>query len=140
MGIADVCCVNEMGAAQAQCDAGGIDACLIVLPRWVPDDKPGWDASTAAPGKGRVPSLLIADATTPYVLRAAADAGYHAVVPSKLSSRMLYRCIRALLQERRRRDRAVPDSSRRTRSRPRSVSRMRALAGNVTTSGKLKLQ
>ena len=102
MGIADVCCVSEMAAAQTLCDAGGVDACLVVLPRALPDDKPDWDARTDAPGRGRVPSLLFAEAATPYVRRAAADAGYHAVIPIAVSSRMLYRCIGALLQAGRR--------------------------------------
>lgn len=101
IGIADVCCVSEMIAAQRLCNAGAIDACLVVLPRTVPDDKPGWDAGTDAPGRGLVPSLLFAEAATPYVRRCAADAGYHAVVPITVSFRMLYRCIGALLQSRR---------------------------------------
>ncbi len=79
-----------------------VDACLVVLPRAVPDDKPDWDARTDAPGRGRIPSLLFAEAATPYVRRAAADAGYHAVIPFAVSSRMLYRCIGALLQAGRR--------------------------------------
>jgi hypothetical protein len=138
MGITDICCESEMSAARVRCDSGGVDACLVVLPRWVPDDKPSWDAGTDAPGKGRVPSLLIAEAATPYVLRVASDAGYHAVIPSKLSSRMLYRCISALLQDGRRQAPAAAEPGRRPRPRIRSLGR--TLAGDTVNSGKLKLQ
>ena len=140
MGIADVCCVSEMAAAQARCDAGSVDACVVVLPRAVPDDKPGWDARTDAPGKGRMPSLLIAEAATPYVLRAAADAGYHAVIPTALSSRMLYRCIGALLQAARRQGGAVGEPGRRPRALSRGIGGVRAFGGEAVSSGKLKLQ
>ena len=81
MGIADLCCASEMATAQSLCDAGAVDACLVVLPRAVPDDRLDWDARIEAPGRGRIPSLLFAEAATPYVRRAAADAGYHAVIP-----------------------------------------------------------
>jgi hypothetical protein len=140
MGIADVCCVSDMAAARARCDAGDIDACLVVLPRAVPDDNPGWDARTDAPGKGRVPSLLIVEATTPYVLRAASDAGYHAVVPSVLSSRMLYRCLAALLQAGRRQGSRIAQPSRRPRTRPRRAGVIRAFGRHTVSLGKLKLQ
>ena len=76
MGIANVCCVSEMAAARELCDAGGIDICLVVLPRAVPDEEPDWEAKTDAPGRGRVPSLLMVEATTPYTRRSAAGAGY----------------------------------------------------------------
>jgi hypothetical protein len=140
MGIADVCCISDMMAARVRCDAGDIDACLVVLPRAVPDDKPDWDARTDAPGKGCVPSLLIVEATTPYVLRAAADAGYQAVVPSVLSSRMLYRCLAALLQGGRRQDSQVALPSRRPRGRPRRIAAIRAFGRRSVSLGKLKLQ
>src|SRR5258705_1366060 len=140
MGIADVCCVSEMAAAQARCDAGGIDACLIVLPRFVPDDKPGWDAGTDAPGKGRIPSLLIAEVATPYVRRAAADAGYHGVIPSAVSSRMLYRCIRALLQAGGQQGGVTAEPSRRPRTRTRGIGGVGAVGAEAMSAGKLKLQ
>src|SRR5690348_7238302 len=98
MGVANISCASEMSQARALCDAGGIDACLVMLPRHVPDELPVWDATTDAPGKGRVPSLLIAEATTPYIRRSAAEAGYDAVSSSSVSPRMLYRCVAALLQ------------------------------------------
>ncbi|MPZ39078.1 MAG: hypothetical protein GEU95_13670 [Rhizobiales bacterium] len=141
MGMTDVCCVREMAAARARCEAGDIDACLVVLQRAVPDDNPGWDARTDAPGKGYIPSLLIAEAVTPYVLRAAADAGYHAVIPSALSSRMLYRCIGALLQAGRRQSgAATAGPGRRPRARTRGLGGRRAFGGDAVNFGKSKLQ
>jgi hypothetical protein len=139
MGVAEVCCVRELAAAQTLCDAGGIDACLVVLPRALPDDKPGWDARTDAPGRGRVPSLLFAEAATPYVRRSAADAGYHAVVPIAVSSRMLYRCIGALLQAGRRQT-GASGSGRRLRAPARGIGSARVLIGEALGFGKLKLQ
>lgn len=140
MGITDVCCTSEMPAARARCEAGGIDACLVVLPRAVPDDKPDWDARTDAPGRGRVPSLLFVEATTPYVRRAAADAGYHAVIPLALSFRMLYRCIGALLQAGRRQRGLVFAPGRRLRTHARGIGGVRVLSGEPPAPGKLKLQ
>jgi hypothetical protein len=139
MGITDVCCVSEMAAAQLLCDAGSVDACLVVLPRAVPDDEPGWDARTDAPGRGRVPSLLFAEATTPYVRRAAANAGYHAAVPIAVSFRLLYRCIGALLQAGRRQGGAVK-SGRMLRARTGGIGGVRILGGETAGFGKLKLQ
>ena len=139
MGIADVCCVREMAAARVLCNAGGIDACLVVLSRTVPDDKPDWDARTDAPGRGRIPSLLFAEAVTPYVRRAAADAGYHTVIPVAVPSRMLYRCIAALLQAGRRQD-VANKPGRKLRARARGIGGVRALSGETLGPGKLKLQ
>jgi hypothetical protein len=139
MGIADVCCISEMAAARTLCDAGSIDACLVVLSRTVPDDKPDWDARTDAPGRGRIPSLLFAEAVTPYVRRAAADAGYDAVIPIAVSSRMLYRCIGALLQAGHRQA-AAGKPGRKLRARQRGIGGVSALGGEAFGSGKLKLQ
>jgi hypothetical protein len=140
MGVADICCVSEMKAAQALCDAGGVDACLVVLPRAVPDEKPGWDVRSDAPGRGRVPSLLFADTATPYIRRAAANAGYHAVIPADVSSRILYRCIGALLQAGSRPGGAGGKSRRSLRTRTRGIGGVRALGGEFFGAGKLKLQ
>jgi hypothetical protein len=139
MGIADICCMSEMAAAQAMCDAGGVDACLVVLPRAVPDDKPDWDARTEAPGRGRVPSLLLVEVATPYIRRAAANAGYHAAVPIALSFRMLYRCVGALLQAGRRPGGAGGGPGRILRARTRGIASVGALGGE-SAFGKLKLQ
>jgi hypothetical protein len=137
MGMADLCCASEMATAQSLCDAGTVDACLVVLPRAVPDDKPGWDARTEAPGRGRIPSLLFAEATTPFVRRAAADAGYHAVIPLAVSSRMLYRRIGALLQAGRRQGRVM---SNKTRARASGMGGTYAFGTETLGPGKFKLQ
>jgi hypothetical protein len=132
MGIANVCCVSEMAAARELCDTGDIDICLAVLPRAVPDEEPAWDAKTDAPGRGRVPSLLMVEATTPYARRSAASAGYHAVIPATVSFRMLYRCIGGLLQ--------AGQPGRRPHTRMRRLGGVRALGGEAAISGKPKLQ
>lgn len=132
MGIANVCCVSEMAAARELCDAGNVDACFVVLPRAVPDEAPAWDAKTDAPGRGRVPSLLMAEATTPYVQRNAADAGYHAVIPFAVSFRMLYRCVGALLQ--------AGKPGQKLHARVRSLGGVRVFGGEGLGSGKPKLQ
>jgi hypothetical protein len=137
MGIADLCCASEIATAQSLYDAGAVDACLVVLPRAVPDDKPGWDASTEAPGRGRIPSLLFAEAATPYVRRAAADAGYHAVIPLAVSSRLLYRHIGALLQAGRRQGGALRNKP---RARARGIGDTHAFGAKTVGPGKLKLQ
>jgi hypothetical protein len=140
MGIADICCVSEMTAAHALCDAGGVDACLVLLPRAVPDELPDWDPRSDAPGSGRVPSLLFADVATPYIRRVAANAGYHAVIPADVSPRILYRCIGALLQAGCRPDGAAGKPRRILRARTRGVAGVRALGGEFLGAGKLKLQ
>ena len=137
MGIADLCCASEMATAQSLCDAGAVDACLVVLPRAVPDDKPGWDARTEAPGRGRIPSLLFAEAATPYVRRAAADAGYRAVIPLAVSSRLLYRRIGALLQAGRRQGGALRNKP---RARAPGIGDAHAFGPETFGPGKLKLQ
>jgi len=131
MGVANICCVGEMAAARELCDAGGIDICLVVLPRSVPDEEPAWDATTDAPGRGRVPSLLMVEATTPYIRRSAGFAGFDAVIPEAVSFRMLYRCIGALLQ--------AGQSGRRLHARMRRLGGVRAL-GEAGAPGKSKLQ
>jgi hypothetical protein len=140
MGMSDICCVSEMKAARTLCDAGIVDACLVVLPRAVPDEKPSWDVRSDAPGRGRVPSLLFADVTTPYIRRAAANAGYHAVIPADVSSRILYRCIGALLQAGGRPEGAGSKPRRSLRARTRGVGGIRALGGGFSSAGKPKLQ
>jgi hypothetical protein len=140
MGMSDVCCVSEMKAAHALCDAGSVDACLVVLPRAVPDERPGWDPRSDAPGRGRVPSLLFADAATPYIRRAAANAGYRGVIPADVSSRILYRCIGALLQAGARPEGAGAKPRRNLHGRTRGVGGIRALGGEFFGAGKSKLQ
>jgi hypothetical protein len=141
MGIANVCCVGDMAAARALCDAGGIDACLVVLPRAVPDEHASWDARSEAPGRGRVPALLIAEVITPYVRRSAAAAGYDAVAPATVPFRMFYRCIGALLQASRQRGgTAAREPSRQTPAGTQGVRGVRVLSAEGAGSGKPKLQ
>ena len=98
MGIASVQRVHGLDAARELCAARDVDACLVILPRAVPDELPPWAASSEAPGRGHVPTLLLADAVTHHVRSSARFAGYAAVAPFGLPSRMLYRCIGGLLQ------------------------------------------
>ena len=137
MGIADLCCASEMETVRSLCDAGAADACLVVLPRALPDDKLDWDARLDAPGRGRVPSLLFAEAATPYVRRAAADAGYRAVIPLTVTSRMLYRRIGALLQAGRQQTRGP---STKPRARAPAIGDTYAFDPETFGPGKLKLQ
>jgi hypothetical protein len=139
IGIADVCCVSEMAAARMLCDAGKVDACLVLLPRVVPDDKPDWDASTEAPGRGRIPSLLMAEAATRYIRHAAANAGYCAVRPYAASPRVLYRCIAALLQSGRQAVSVISEASRKRHWRVRRLG-AGARDGETAIWGKPKLQ
>ena len=101
MGVGSVSHVASMEAAQLLCDQGSVDACLIVLPKAVPDEQPPWTAETPAPGQGRLPALVLADPVTPYIKASARAAGYAAAIPLGLSSRLLYRAVAALLQGRR---------------------------------------
>ena len=98
MGVASVQRVHCLDAARGLCAAGGADACLVVLPRAVPDELPSWTANSEAPGRGYVPTLLLAEAVTHHVRSSARFAGYAAVAPIGLPPRMLYRCIGGLLQ------------------------------------------
>ena len=124
MGVANVSQVDSMEVAQALCDKGDIDACLVVLPRASPDERPAWTAESAAPGRGRVPALLLAEPVTPYVKRCARAAGYAAAIPLGLSSRLLYRAIGALLQ-----------ASGRRAGRPRHVARTGAVRSIADPAG-----
>jgi len=101
MGVAGVRLVSSSDVAQQLCAAGSADACLVVLPRPVPDELPQWTAETEAPGCGAgVPSLLLADMVTPHVTKSARSAGYLAAISAHLPQRLLYRWIGALLQKR----------------------------------------
>jgi hypothetical protein len=98
MGVASVQRVYCLEAARGMCASGGVDACLVVLPRAVPDELPAWTANSEAPGRGRLPALLLAEAVTHHVTSSARFAGYAAVAPLGLPPRLLYRCIGGLLQ------------------------------------------
>jgi len=98
MGFASVYRVGDAEAARMVCDREPVDACIVVLPPAVPDERPSLSVETRPPGAGRIPALLIADAATPYVRRAARRAGYGGVAGRGLPPRMVYRSIAALLQ------------------------------------------
>jgi hypothetical protein len=105
MGLASVRLVANPDQARQLCATRNADACLVVLPRPVPDEAPPWTAETGAPGcEAGIPSLLLAQVVTPYVTKAARRAGYVASVPADVSSRLLYRWMGALLQKQRTRD------------------------------------
>jgi hypothetical protein len=102
MGVADIVRVERLDVAQRLCDVEGADACIVVLPKAIPDERPAFTIETEAPGRGRVPALLVAEAVTPYIRKCARAAGYQGAIPLGLSPRTLYRCIGALLQASRR--------------------------------------
>ena len=105
MGLASVRLVANPDQARQLCATRNADACLVVLPRPVPDEAPPWTAETGAPGcEAGIPSLLLAQVVTPYVTKAARRAGYVASVPADVPSRLLYRWMGALLQKQRARE------------------------------------
>jgi hypothetical protein len=101
MGFAEVRRVASEQAAREFCNAQHADACLVLLSRAVPDELPRWTVEAAAPGVG-IPSLLVADVVTPYVVKRARSSGYVAAVAAASSPRLLYRHICALVQKARR--------------------------------------
>lgn len=136
MGLAGVRLVASPDQARQLCTAKGADACLVVLPRSVPDEAPQWTAETGAPGReAGIPSLLLAQVVTPYVSKSARRAGYVASVPADVSSRLLYRWMGALLQKQRRARDSVGD-----RSRPQVPLADAMQAHSDEAWGKLKLQ
>jgi hypothetical protein len=99
-GVRVVSCLDE---ARKLCESHIVDACVVMLPRAVPDEIPAWTPACGAPGHAcGVPSLLIADVVTPYIETSARNAGYTAVVPLLRGRSRLYRLISALLQKTRR--------------------------------------
>jgi len=136
MGLAGVRLVANPDQARQLCTKGA-DACLVVLPRPVPDEALPWTAETRAPGReAGIPSLLLAQVVTPYVTKSARRAGYVAAVPTDVSSRLLYRWMGALLQKQRRTRDSVNE-----RARPRVLlaDAMHAHS-HETWGGKFKLQ
>ena len=102
MGLSGVRIVPSAHDARLLCESNHADACLVMLPRALPDEMPRWSADSEAPGRGAgVPSLLIAEVVTPHLARFARNFGYFAAIPASLAPRMLYRCVRAMLQRRR---------------------------------------
>jgi len=137
MGLASVRLVASPDQAQQLCTAKGADACVVVLPRPVPDEALPWTPETRAPGReAGIPSLLLAQVVTPYVARSARRAGYVASVPADVSSRLLYRWMGALLQKQRR---AQDSSNERSRPRVPLADAMQAHS-HEAWGGKFKLQ
>ena len=135
MGLAGVRLVASPDQARQLCTSKGADACLVVLPRAVPDEVPQWTAETGAPGReAGIPTLLLAQVVTPYVTRSARRAGYVASVPADVSSRLLYRWMGALLQKQRARDSANE------RTRPRVPLADVQAHSHEAWGGKFKLQ
>lgn len=100
MGVSRVRLVANPDQARQLCASRGADACLVVLPRSIPDEAQQWTAETDAPGReAGVPSLLLAQVVTPYVTKSARRAGYVGSVPADVSSRRLYRWMGAMLQK-----------------------------------------
>jgi hypothetical protein len=100
MGLAGVRLVATLDEARQLCAVDSVDACLAVLPPSVPDEVPRWTPETEAPGRrAGVPSLLLAEALTPYVTKSARSSRYVAAIPAKVPPRLLYRWIGALLQK-----------------------------------------
>lgn len=86
--------------ARGLCQAGGADACIVLVDDTATDTKPA--AETEAPGRGSgVPSLMIAPSVSPHMRKAARRGGYMAVVAATIPPQMLYRRIGAALQKRR---------------------------------------
>lgn len=140
MGFAGVRLVASPDQARQLCAANSADACLVLLPRPVPDEAPPWTAETSAPGReGGIPSLLLADVVTPYVTKSARRAGYVASIPADVSSRLLYRWVGALLQKQARRQ---AGGAARKRGQPNVplADAMHALAHDALIGGKPKLQ
>jgi hypothetical protein len=136
MGVGDVCHVSDPETARWLCSVRDIDACIVVLPAAVPDERPGLTAESAAPGG--LPALLVADVVTPHVRRAAQRAGYRAAIPRGLPSMLLCRRLAALLQAARRAGAA--GSGAKTRAHARSAGGSGILRGEARGTSKLKLQ
>jgi len=135
MRLGDVRRVGDLVAARVLCNDARIAACIVVLPPSVPDERPSWPIESDAPGRGRIPALLVAPAVTPHIRKAARSAGYAGVIGPGLPPRMLYRLMRGLLQASRRAG-LVPAGRR-----GRGISAaMRACGGEAFGPGKSRLQ
>src|SRR5438876_8385569 len=83
MGLSGVRIVPSAHDARLLCESNHADACLVMLPRALPDEMPRWSADSEAPGRGAgVPSLLIAEVVTPHLARFARNFGYFAAIPA----------------------------------------------------------
>jgi hypothetical protein len=103
LGLAEIRAAGSLAEARAMAAQRRVDACLVVMPRAVPDEVPLSVMDAPAPGRDAgISSLLFAEVVTPYVERCARGGGYMAAVPLALPPRLLYRRVRALLQRPRR--------------------------------------
>jgi hypothetical protein len=138
MGFTGVRLVATLEEGRRLCATDRVDACLAVLPLNIPDDVPHWTAEADAPGRDAgVPSLLLAEAVTPYAAKSARNAGYVGVIPADIRPRLLYRWIGGLLQKQARRQARSAAVSRRRLPLPPSDA-LHAYAASA--SGKFKLQ
>ena len=113
--------VDSIEEARRLCEAGAVDACLLVVRNSAPDHLWLSQVESSAPGRDSgVPSLLVADVVDPYVMDVARRSGYAGAVPITNTARLLYRSIGAMLQQARR-PRAV-SRAREHAKRPRPVS------------------
>jgi DNA-binding response OmpR family regulator len=98
MEMGEITTVGRMDEARQLCRAGRIDACIVAVGD-APDACPTLQED--APGRGcGVPTLLLVAAVSPGLRKLARRAGYKAVIPAALPPRLLYRRIRAALQQR----------------------------------------
>src|SRR5215475_6046632 len=140
MRLADVLLVATPEEARRLCASNSADACLAVLPRAVPDEVPRWTAEADAPGRNAaVPSLLLAEAVTPYVAKSARNAGYVAAIPDDVPSRLLYRWIGALLQKQAQQHARTAATERSRTVEPRSDA-LPTVAHQLSIGGKPRLQ
>jgi hypothetical protein len=103
LGLAHVRRVTDLAAARHCCEVGEADACLVVLPCFLLEERAASVLAVEAPGRSSgIPSLLVADVATPYVRKAARRSGHAGVVTQNVPSRLMYRRIAGVLQRARR--------------------------------------
>jgi hypothetical protein len=108
LGLAHVRCVTDIAAARSCCETGDADICLVVLPCFLLEERAEAVLAAEAPGRvSGIPSLLVADAATPYLRKAARRAGHAGVIAQDIAPRLMYRRIAAVLQRSRRTARAA---------------------------------
>jgi hypothetical protein len=100
LGLSSVLRVGDLAAARRMCEAGGVDACLVILPCFLLEEVAAAVLTAEAPGRNSgTPSLLLADVVTPYVRKAAQTSGHVGVVVQNISPRLIYRRIAGVLQQ-----------------------------------------
>jgi hypothetical protein len=91
--------------AQALCQAGEGDACLVAIRNFQIEDVPARTVEEPAPSSS---AILLADVVTPDVVRAARRSGYVSVAALTVAPRLICRLICGALQKARRRRPPVP--------------------------------